>query len=46
MKWHPTFQALAIGWSDGTITLWQEDDRNTRDEKVSLKQFIASLNLY
>jgi hypothetical protein len=35
MKWHPTFQALAIGWSDGTITLWQEDDRNTRDEKVS-----------
>ena len=35
MKWHPTFQALAIGWQDGTVTLWQEDDRNTRDEKVS-----------
>ena len=35
MKWHPTLHALAIGWSDGCITLWQEDDRLIRDEKVS-----------
>ena len=35
MKWHPVLHALAIGWSDGCITLWQEDDRLIRDEKVS-----------
>ena len=35
MKWHPINHSLAIGWSDGCITLWHEDDRHTRDEKVS-----------
>lgn len=35
MKWHPVIQALAIGWSDGCLTLWQEDERLVRDEKVS-----------
>ena len=36
MKWHPLIHALAIGWSDGCLTLWQEDDRLIRDEKVSV----------
>ena len=36
LKWHPVTHALAIGWADGCITLWQEDSRLTRDEKVSL----------
>jgi len=35
LKWHPVIQALAVGWQDGTITLWNEDERLTRDEKVS-----------
>ena len=34
MKWHPIIHSLAIGWEDGCITLWHEDDRLTRDEKV------------
>lgn len=34
MKWHPVAHSLAIGWQDGCITLWHEDDRLTRDEKV------------
>ena len=33
IKWHPLIQALAIGWQDGTITLWNEDERLTRDDK-------------
>ena len=34
LKWHPLMQALAIGWQDGTMTLWNEDDRLTRDDKT------------
>ena len=34
MQWHPIIHSLAIGWEDGCITLWHEDDRLTRDEKV------------
>ena len=44
LKWHPVIHALAIGWSDGCITLWQEDDRLIRDEKVSYTgSFVTSL---
>ena len=35
MCWHPIIHALAIGWADGCVTLWHEDERLTRDEKVS-----------
>jgi len=28
------FQALAIGWEDGSLMLWNEDERLTREEKV------------
>jgi intraflagellar transport protein 140 len=34
LKWHPVFQSLAIGWSDGCVTLWNEDQRMTREDKV------------
>jgi len=34
LKWHPVFQSLAIGWSDGCLTLWNEDQRMTREDKV------------
>lgn len=43
MKWHPTIHALAIGWSDGCLTLWQEDDRLIRDEKVSVFSALARM---
>ena len=41
IKWHPQIQALAIGWLDGTLTLWNEDERLTRDDKTIHK---ASIN--
>ena len=41
MKWHPLIHALAIGWSDGCLTLWQEDDRLIRDEKVSVYDYVT-----
>jgi intraflagellar transport protein 140 len=34
-------QALAIGWLDGTLTLWNEDERLSRDDKTIHK---ASIN--
>jgi intraflagellar transport protein 140 len=34
LKWHPLMQALAIGWEDGFMTLWNEDERLTRDDKT------------
>jgi len=34
LKWHPVFQSLAIGWSDGCVTLWNEDQRQTREDKL------------
>ena len=41
LRWHPIFQALAIGWDDGAITLWNEDERLTREEKVLHKAAIS-----
>lgn len=32
--WHPMIQALAIGWQDGNVTLWNEDERLTKDDKT------------
>ena len=46
MKWHPVLHALAIGWSDGCITLWQEDDRLIRDEKVSQSVSVPSSGIF
>ena len=34
IQWHPTMQALAIGWNDGVLTLWNEDQRLTAEDKV------------
>ena len=44
MKWHPVAHSLAIGWQDGCVTLWHEDDRLTRDEKVRKFQNYPSDN--
>ena len=43
MKWHPVFPALAIGWEDRVITLWNEDDRLTREEKALHKAPITNI---
>jgi hypothetical protein len=43
LMWHPSNNALAIGWKDGCVTLWQEDERLTRDEKVSDSRFFLCL---
>ena len=41
LKWHPVFQSLAIGWSDGCVTLWNEDQRMTREDKVLHKSALT-----
>ena len=33
IAWHPLLQALAIGWQDGVLTLWNEDARYTQEDK-------------
>ena len=37
------FPALAIGWDDGVVTLWNEDDRLSREEKVLHKAPITNI---
>jgi hypothetical protein len=27
LVWHPNLHSLAIGWTDGCVTMWQEDER-------------------
>lgn len=41
LKWHPSFQSLAIGWSDGCVTLWNEDQRWTREDKLLHKTALS-----
>ena len=41
LKWHPVFQSLAIGWNDGCVTLWNEDQRQTREDKLLHKSPLA-----
>jgi len=43
LSWHPMFPSLAIGWQDGVITLWNEDQRLTREEKVLHKAEITNI---
>lgn len=43
LSWHPLFPSLAIGWQDGVITLWNEDQRLTREEKVLHKSEITNI---
>jgi len=43
MQWHPMLPSLAIGWQDGVITLWNEDPRLTREEKVLHKAEITNI---
>ena len=43
LKWHPVFPALAVGWEDGAVTLWNEDDRLSREEKVLHKSNITNI---
>ncbi len=32
LDWHPTQGILAIGWENGTITLWNDDTKNAKEE--------------
>lgn len=43
LAWHPVFPSLAVGWQDGVITLWNEDARLTREEKVLHKAEITNI---
>ncbi len=31
--WHPYLPLLYIGWTDGMITIWNEDEKTTREER-------------
>jgi intraflagellar transport protein 140 len=43
LRWHPLVQSLAIGWSDGCLTLWNEDQRLTREDKVLHKTPVSMI---
>jgi intraflagellar transport protein 140 len=43
LKWHPLIQSLAIGWADGCLTLWNEDQRLTREDKVLHKSGVSMI---
>lgn len=43
LKWHPSQQALAIGYQDGTVLLWNEEDRLTREDKAVHKGAVTQI---
>ena len=43
LKWHPLMQALAIGWQDGNLTLWNEDERLTLDDKTVHQSAVTNI---
>lgn len=43
LEWHPQIQALAIGYTDGQLLLWNEDERLTRDDKAVHKSPITNI---
>eukprot|EP00128_Syssomonas_multiformis_P008566 Colp12_sorted_trinity150504_noHs@28720 len=32
MSWHPNKKLLVIGWSNGTVTLWNEHEKTARED--------------
>ncbi|CAD8141887.1 unnamed protein product [Paramecium octaurelia] len=40
IAWHPIQPQLAIGWQNGTITIWQEDTRTAKEESAVHKEEI------
>lgn len=32
LDWHPTLPQLAIGWENGTVTLWNDDQKAAKEE--------------
>jgi len=32
MEWHPNQPTIAIGWENGTITLWSEESKMAKEE--------------
>jgi len=43
LKWHPMFLTLGLGWEDGTVSLWSEDDKILREEKMVHKAQITAV---
>jgi WD40 repeat protein len=43
LVWHPTNSALAVGYQDGNVLLWNEDERLSRDDKAVHKSPITNL---
>ena len=41
LKWHPIYLWLGIGWADGTVALWSEEDKLLREEKMVHKSSIT-----
>lgn len=43
MKWHPVFLSLGIGWADGSVALWNAEDKLLREEKMVHKASITGV---
>ena len=43
MEWNPACMNLALGWEDGTVTIWTEEDQTTKDDKTIHKAPIACI---
>lgn len=40
MDWHPSLAILAIGWENGTITLWDADAKQAKEETMVHKDTV------
>ncbi len=43
LKWHPMYLRLGIGWADGSVSLWSEEDKLLREEKMVHKSEITAV---
>jgi len=44
LDWHPKAKLLAMGWSDGTVSVWTEQDKNSqREDKMAHRAPVSVL---
>ena len=43
LKWNPLYLSLGLGWEDGSVSLWSEDDRILREEKLVHKTEVTCI---
>lgn len=43
LKWHPTSSCLGIGWADGSVGLWAEENKSMKEDKSTHKSAITCI---